>query len=277
MNIKYLTTALAVTGSLLLAGCGDSTNSTGGSRISGTVTSVSADESQMTVANINFDTSNASITTDGSKITNGMTVQVDGSIDGSTGVATKVTYDSEIEGIVMAHDSGAKTMTVMGQAVSYTDATIFDDKSSGTQGFDPTIIVPGNVVEISGMLVNGVVEASRVEYESDFLSAGEDVELKGYVANYVEVDSITSTFSLGNCAITVDLDDASNTKTIIDNNLILADGAFVEVKSILTANDISLITGGTCAMLAAEIESEEDENEYDDIDEIDDNDVNGVS
>ena len=261
MNIKYLATTLAVTGSLLLAGCGDSgDSSTNGSRVSGTVNSVSGDT--VTVANIAFDASGADVETDGGAITEGMHVMVDGDVDGDTGVAHKITYDSEIEGVVMAHDSVAGTMTVMGQAVSYNvDTIVFDDDTMDMmQTFDPTTIVAGNVVEVSGNLVNGVVEATRIEYKGDSLGVDEDIEIKGYISAY---DADLGTFSIGGCAITVDVN------TNIEDNVVLADNALVEVKSSqeLLTIDYDL---QTCAMVAVQIEGEDDEDGYDDIDDDDD-------
>ncbi len=265
MNIKILATALTVTGSLLLAGCNGDTAS--GTRVSGTVTSVDSAASQITVSGIDFDTANATITTDGSSITEGMTVLVDGSIDGNTGVADRITYDSEIEGVVMAHDPVARTMTVMGQKVSYTADLVFDNDDSSVTVLLSDVI-PGNVIEVSGVLINDVVEATRIEYESDSLAPGEDVELKGYVTNY---NNDTFTIGSGSCLITVS---PVNPKTEFEDNVVLADNAFVEVKS---SEEWLSIDAQSCAMIATEVESEDDENEYDDLEDDDDDSDNSSS
>jgi len=265
MNIKNLATTLAVTGSLLLAGCSDSGDGTSGSRVSGTVTSVG--ENSVTVANVDFDTTGTEIDSDGDTddIYPGMHVYVDGSVDGDTGVAHKITYDSEIEGVVMAHDSVAGTMTVMGQAVSYNvDTIVFDDDNmmDPMQSFDPATIVPGNVVEVSGNLVNGVVEATRIEYEGAALGTDEDVEIKGYISNY---DEINGTFSIGGCEVTIS---ETNPTTEIEDNVVLAENALVEVKSSQELLTIDLnAQPQTCAMVAVEVEGEDDEDDYDDIDD----------
>ena len=257
MNIKYLATTLAITGSLLLAGCSDSGDGANGNRVSGTVTSVTDNGNTVTVANVAFDATNADIDTDGGNIAEGMHVYVDGDVDGDTGVAHKITYDSEIEGVVMAHDSVAGTMTVMGQQVSYNVDTIVYDDDSKMDNFDPATIVPGNVVEVSGNLVNGVVEATRIEYEGATLGAEEDIEIKGYISNYNSADD---SFSIGGCSISVDVN------TNFEDNVILADNALVEVKSSQELLTIDLNTQ-TCAMVAVEVEGEDDEDDYDDIDD----------
>ena len=250
MNIKLITLIAAGSG-LLLVGCGNDGNSNSNPKVTGTITQINNNGNNVTVKGINFDASNAEIDSENSgDLTEGMVVVVDGSVDGNQGVANKITYDSEVEGVVTAIDVTAGTMSVMGQLVLLTmDTLYYNDVADAKELITEDAIMAGNVVEVSAMPdSNGDLVASRVVLKADFLADDEEIEIKGYVTNY---DGI-NTFSINACQIT------TTDMTEYDNIDMLVNDMYVEVKSI---GMYVSVDANTCSIEAMEIENED---EYDD-------------
>ncbi|MFV2057963.1 MAG: DUF5666 domain-containing protein, partial [Thiohalomonadales bacterium] len=263
MKLKYMA-IMAVSVSLLLAGCGsdsDSPTGTPAGTSTPTVTGVVSFSSASVIAvnNVSYDvTSTTSFTKEGlpatlSMINPGMVVTIEGPHANGVGVAHKVKYDSEVEGFVVTAEISlvvdsdpmtyTGTMDVMGQAITIDESTHF----SGID--DPTLIVANNVVEVSGMFQDdGSILAKYVEYKAAELMPGDEIEIKGYVAAYDPTggnDQLGS-FMLGTCTINVTAD----TKNEID---VLEDGMKVEVEA--TAEDI--LKTEPCEVNAAEIENKD--------------------
>ncbi|NOX43167.1 MAG: hypothetical protein GXP19_05460 [Gammaproteobacteria bacterium] len=273
MNVKYLA-IIIVGGLLLLAGCGSDTTTTEtgpgntntldptpdltpgltlGSTLTGVVSA--STDTTLTLDGVVFDTTNATFISDGSTdLGPGMVVTVEGTYSNGLGIAHKVKYDSEVEGVVISSDITAVqgveptdpttyegTMNVMGQFIIIDSMTMFKGVD------DPTTIVKDNVVEISGMFdEGGVIRAKRVEYKADALLgvADEEVEVKGYVEAY---DDAAGTFMLGECLITI------TANTVFDGIDVLEDGMKVEVES--TSEFVQ--TDPICSIEALEIENED--------------------
>lgn len=109
----------------------------------------------------------------------GQVVRITGKIDdnGTTGSATSISFDDNVEGPITALDAVAGTLTVMGQPVRVTATTIFDDASISPA--DITGLANGRIVEVSGFAdANGVIVASRIEGKA----AGGELEVTGTVS-----------------------------------------------------------------------------------------------
>ncbi len=148
----------------------------------------------------------------------GQVVRVEASLsdDGTTGTATRVVFENEIEGPIESIDLVTSRMTVVGQIVAVDLSTSFDDDISppSLAGLDE-----GDFVEVSGLRdADGVIRATRLE-----LRASTDVELRGVVSGH---DSFDSTFMIG----TVEVDYADATLEGFGSGSI-DDGQVVEVKA----------------------------------------------
>ena len=81
---------------------------------------------------------------------------------GTTGTAKTISYDDNITGVITAINLAQNTLAVMGQTVSVSASTTFDDGSTTP----PTLatLAVGNTVEVSGYVnAAGVIAASRIE------------------------------------------------------------------------------------------------------------------
>ena len=271
MSLKYMA-MIAIGSSLLLAGCGSDetttdTGTSGGSNpsVTGVISSQDLANETLTVNNTVYDASGAAYTDEGmasdpGMVDTGMVVTIEGPHADGQGVAHKIKYDSEVEGvvitsdIVLVADSDPMTyegsMNVMGQTVIINSMTMFKDMA------DPTMIVAGNVVEISGMFQDdGSILAKRVEYKADALTPDEEVEIKGYVTDYDAVggDLGLGTFMLGMCKIIITAD------TELDDIDVLEEGMKVEVESIGEL----VTTDPSCMVNALEIENEDHDGYHD--------------
>ncbi len=126
----------------------------------------------------------------------GMRVEIEsGRIDDSTGTAraTAVRAGGQVTGPVEAVDAAAGTLTVLGQPVDVTSATVFDDSlaASGLAG-----VAGGAVVEVHGLrdAVTGRIAATRIEAKP----AATVYKLRGTVS---ALDATARTFRIGGAAI----------------------------------------------------------------------------
>lgn len=153
-------------------------------------------------------------------------VVVEGTLDedGTTGVATRVLYDAEVEGPITSIDAAAGTFVVLGRTVIVDRATVFDDDDFATQSIDGLMV--GDRVEVSGLLAQaGAVLATRIELSDEL-----DFEVKGFVSN---LDSGAATFQIG----TQTVDFSSATLEDFDDAM-LANGQFVEVRGDALEGDV---------------------------------------
>jgi len=243
----------------LLSACSDSTtveptqNDTSNAPVTGVISDTTTNS--LTVANIKFTTNDATFVSDGSTdFGPGMVVTVEGSHANKHGIAHRIKYNSELEGLVISSNISLAsvvegmptdrityegTMNVMGQSIIVDSMTRFKHID------DPTTITMGDLVEISGMFeTDGVIRARRVIFKTDVIDPAEEIEIKGYVNAY---DETAGTFMIGECIVTITAD------TIFTNIDALEDGMKVEVKS----NIENLQIDPACTITALEIHNED--------------------
>jgi len=208
------------------------------------------------VNGVEFETSGASISVDGSPATEddlqvGMIVSVIGSSSGASGSATSISTSDELEGLVQSNSiatgSDTGTMMIMGQLVTITDLTVFESDEPTITTFSEVAI--GNIVELHGYSDgSGSIVATRLEVKAlDLASYGGEIELKGVVSNH---DPDTSLFDIG--GMTVDYGSVPADLSDLPNGAVTND-LFVEVKS----------TAGLDAsgfLIASKVELEDDES-----------------
>jgi fructose-specific phosphotransferase system component IIB len=145
----------------------------------GTVTAFGS----VAVNGVHYDTSQARFVIDGDTGTQadlriGDVVLVNGTLDsgGTTGVATTVWFDHNVEGPVTSIDLVGKTVVVLGQLVRVSADTSFD---AGIQPAALSGLAVGDVVEVSG-LVQGddSINATRIERRP---GGGGEYEVTGVV------------------------------------------------------------------------------------------------
>lgn len=277
INMKLTVISLAIATAIGLTGCGGgggggSSSGVGTTASNSTTTSgVITGFGSVFVDGVEFETDSSSFSLDDGddgleaedELAVGMVVTVTGTVnaDGVTGIAEHIEFDDELEGIVnistIAAD-GTGTMTVMGQTVTITSTTVFESEVAGISSAD--LVVPGNVVEISGYSSgDGSVYASRIEVK---LAAhtGEEIEVKGVITNLT-----ATTFDIG--GLTVDTSTAALDDSIPDATL--TEGLYVEVKSTAGFN-------GSGELVASGIELQDDGDMDLDGDDGDEVDLNGV-
>jgi len=235
-----------------VAGCGggggsDVVGGIGGTGkiASGTITGFGS----IFVNGVEYNVDDASIEVDDSSASEsdlrvGMVVTVTGTVSDSTGTASSVVYDSEVEGPVsglpVPLPAGATTLafTVLGtDVVIDASGTIFDNS---WPGFSFDTIANNDVVEISGFFsglfnVNGlpVLQATYIEKTGELDLGTTTVELKGIVDASRTGGSATFGQSFTVNGITVNLLDASSTDLSGVPDAVVRDGMFVEVKGVL--------------------------------------------
>lgn len=132
----------------------------------------------------------------------GMIVEVKSgafSDDASTGLrtatATDIVYGSSIKGVVSAKDSGASTITVLGQVIKVTSSTVFEGFASGLTSVTTTS--PNNLVEVHALLdaFTGQYTATRIERKSAPLS---ECKVTGLVS---ALNTGAQTFAMGGQSI----------------------------------------------------------------------------
>ncbi|MBI3777055.1 MAG: hypothetical protein HY273_16170 [Gammaproteobacteria bacterium] len=229
---------------LALTACSDGGTSGTGAKDTHTTQGRITGFGSVFVNGVEYESKASTITLDGvvqseDKLAVGMVVKVNGSVnaDGKTGVATTIDYADELEGIVLAIDTVAKTVNVMGQTVHVTAETLF----AGPAGFSLPTMQINNVIEVSGFSSgHGEIHATRIELKKDVFT-NEEVELKGVVA---DLNSDVKTFKVG--ALVIDYSLAS-----VDAPNGLSNDLYVEIKStyapvnnVLSANKIEIKDGG---------------------------------
>ena len=249
--------ALAVLGAITVAGCGGN-STTADSKASAGVkrTGVITGFGSVYVNGVKYKTETAAaedggvctmsfppicyipVTVEGQKgsmddLEIGMVVTLEGSVnaDGTTGVATHISYSDELEGVVSAVNiaaNGSGTLTVMGQAVKVSATTTFESDVAAVTAMN--LIVSGNIVEISGYSAgDGNIVATRVEVKKAAWEAGDEIEVKGVISELNETEgpgmSSTKTFMLGMLKVYYFVNDTTIAKPT------LANGLYVKVTS----------------------------------------------
>lgn len=233
-KLSYLVTVMALALGVSACGGGGGGSTTASSVGTASVGIISGFGS-IFVNGVEYETSSSSIQRDGSPASEsdlavGMVVEIVGSNNGASGVAQSIVANDEMEGMVLANNiaSGATTGTldIMGQTATVNADLIFESKVAGVNSVDQ--IAVNSIVEVSGFSDgNGNVTATRIEVKAADLAAylidhPDGVEVKGTVRS---LDTAAMTFTLGN--MTVDY-----TGAVLDDNGRLADGLYIEVKSV---------------------------------------------
>jgi hypothetical protein len=207
-EIRRVGFALAVFTAVLVAGCG-------GGGGGGTKSGSGIDRGGITIAQgpisgfgsvivngVHYSTNGATITVDDqpgteSDLRVGFVVRVEGTLDasGTTGTATSVSFDDNVEGPVQSIDAAASRLVVVGQTVQVSAATSFDDSIIPR---DLSGLQVGDRVEVSGLVgSNGVIAATRIERKG----AAGTVEVRGLasgvdnVARRLLINSLTVDYS----------------------------------------------------------------------------------
>jgi len=191
------------------------------------------------VNGVTFSTTNATFTINGQPGTQadlrvGDVVTVVGSITGTTGTATSVTFDDDVDGPVQSVDVAQGVLVVMGQTVRIDGATSFDNSSANCT---LATIQPGTVVEVSGFrTATAEIRATRIECKAP----GGTFEVTGVVQ---ALDTNQRRFQIG--ALTVDYSQAQ-----LQNfpNGAPANGQNVEAKG-------TSFSGGTLSATRVELKS----------------------
>ena len=200
--------APAVLAAILVVGCGG-----GGGSSSGGNTTAGIDRGggptiaqgpisgfgSVIVNGVHYSTNGATITVDDrpgteSELRVGQVVRIAATLDasGTSGTATSVTYDDDVEGPVQSIDLAASRLVVLGQSVRVGAATSFGD-SIVPRGLDGLRI--GDRVEVSGLTASGgEIVATRIERKG----ATGAFEVAGIVAS---VDTATRRLRIGNLTI----------------------------------------------------------------------------
>ena len=190
MTARNFGRPLAALAALLVAACGSGGGGSGGNeQVAG------IDRGGITIAQgpingfgsvivngVHYSTTGATITIDDlpgteSDLRVGQVVRVEGTVTagGTTGTATRITYNDDVEGPVQSIDTATSRFVVLGQTVQVSDATSFDDRivPRSIEG-----LAVGARVEVSGLVgAGGVIAATRVELKS----ASGSVEVRGAV------------------------------------------------------------------------------------------------
>lgn len=204
------------------------------------------------VNGVEYETGGTAITLDGSSgsesdLQLGMVVTITGTLDanGTTGTATTVEFDDELQGPVdtvpvdPTGDGQQLQFTVLGvTVVADKTATVFDD------GVTFDTLAQGDFIELSGYVdQNGVLHATRIEGKGAFTPGVSEVEIKGTATNVSG-----NTFDLGSYTIDTSGADLSEVPGGVVSN-----GMAVEVKGTLTGTTVA----------ATEVKPNDDVNDED--------------
>lgn len=206
---------------------------------------------------IQYNTDSARVTMDGSPSTvealePGMMITLKGynNSDGTTGTATSIEFEDDIEGEVVnstiSTGQSSGTIDVMGQTVTITEETVFDSNVTGVTSVDQ--ITPGMICEVSGYNSgDGKITATFIEVEAPDKTTytqmhSDGMHLKGVISN---LNPTAETFNIG--AQVVSYAGASML------GFSIADGTYVIVKSttgvdangVVTASVVGILGDGT--------------------------------
>jgi hypothetical protein len=173
------------------------------------------------VNGVRFDDSSAAVTDDAGTLRGaaalklGMRVDVDsGAIDSAsaTAKAGALRYGSLVLGPVAAVDAAAGALTVLGQVVDISAATVFSDSLSGGL----SAVTAGALVEVHGLVnaATGHITATRVESATGATA----YKLRGTVA---ALDSTAKTFAINGTVVSYAALDASAVPATLANGVTL--------------------------------------------------------
>lgn len=209
------------------------------------------------VNGVEFSTTGALITKNGnssdeSELRIGMVVAVHGTFDanGTTGTASQIDFNDDLEGPIQSLGPTAQSLVVMGWTVKVNTGTHYE----GVTGLSD--LHEGYVIEVSGLpQADGTILATYIELKSTSYTPGDEIEVKGTISN---LDIFAKNFQIGD--LTVDY------STLGPDHLPsggLSDGLFVEVKSttgfvgdVLVASEVELEDSGIHSSEGTEVNLE---------------------
>lgn len=251
MNILKTLPALLTLSAMAACGGGSGSNDGGGGGVvpppsngivrTGFVLGPIASFGSVVVNGIHYDTDGATITVDGAPATQadlrvGQVIQVTAELEdgATTGTASSISFDDNVEGPIASIDAAAGVMVVLGQTVRIGPATSFDDsiQPRSIEG-----LAVGDFAEVSGLVMaDGSIDATRIEIDAD----GGELEVHGVVS---ALDAANSRFSIN--ALVVDYSAAQLDDFPAGG---IADGQPVEAKG--------LALDGSGALVATRVEYE---------------------
>lgn len=248
-RVKPVLLLLFFTG--LLAACSGGTGGTGATGATGVAYGSISRFGSITVNEVKFDTSNAQIIVEGQVVGTGnaflgalgapdpgRVVRVLGSINGITGVATRVIYNDSVEGpldVLTDKGGGTLELRVMGQTVYADSRTRVVDSSANPVPL--SALVPEQRLEVSGLLnAQGQLQATFIEIkEASFDPAG-PVEVRGVVS---ALDKNLMVFQINALTVNYAGIAPSELPPAFGNNMLVeVKGAYEKATGILTATRI---------------------------------------
>ena len=245
--MKTLAKVLAYLTLLVVAGCGGGGSGdpggnnpppAGGIVRTGFAIGPIANFGSVIVNGVRYSTTGATITIDDSPgvesdLRVGQVVSINGRFDASltTGTATQISFDDNVEGPVQSINTIASTLVVLGQTVRVGAATSFDDN---IQPASLAGLVVGDIVEVSGLVMSdGSIDATRIEKKP----AGSLFEVHGTISS---LNAVTRRFNLN--ALVVDysaaqLDDFPG-GLISNGQAVEAKGSAVDANGVLAATRV---------------------------------------
>lgn len=180
------------------------------------------------VNGVEYSTTSATFTLNGaatseSALVPGRLVGIAGTRSSSSARARAVTWDDRLVGPVTDVDRTAGTLTVLGQVVQLTGATVF---GTNVDPADASAFVVGQSVAVDGYRTSDGLRATRV----DRPLGGQPFRVLGRVSN---LSTTARTFRLG--PTTVDYRNAGTLDSGVRN------GAYVLASGLATADDVTLV------------------------------------
>lgn len=201
MYLKKTALTLSIATALLLSACGgdnnDDQHAEGG--ISGTGVAVGTITAfgSIWVNGVRYDVSDSRFTRNGEAASGqgeyriGEVVTIEGTVnaDGVSGTAKSVDFNAALNGTVSKASTDGNSIEILGQTVITSAQTIF-------HGFRTlNALKVGNVVEVSGYLLQDKIQATSITLKQQAFSDGQStLEVKGTVSN---VNLNAQTFQLG--------------------------------------------------------------------------------
>lgn len=190
------------------------------------------------VNGVRYSTTGAAITVDDSPgvesdLRVGQVVSISGQLDASltTGTASQISFDDNVEGPVQSINTVAGTLVVLGQTVRVGADTSFDDN---IQPASLAGLIVGDLVEVSGLVMSdGSIDATRIEKKP----AGSLFEVHGTISS---LDIVNRRFNLS--ALVVDysaaqLDDFPGGQ-LNNGQSVEAKGSAVDANGVLAATRV---------------------------------------
>jgi hypothetical protein len=248
MTMKTFARLLACLMLLATAGCGGGGGSddpggnnpppAGGIVRTGFAIGPIANFGSVIVNGVRYSTTGATITIDDSPgiesdLRVGQVVSISGQLDASltSGTASQISFDDNVEGPVQSIDMIAGTLVVLGQTVRVGTSTSFDDN---IQPASLAGLLVGDLVEVSGLVMSdGSIDATRIEKKP----AGSLFEVHGTISS---LDTVNRRFNLN--ALVVDysaaqLDDFPGGQ-LSNGQPVEAKGSAVDANGVLAATRV---------------------------------------